>query len=740
MNSLSKIKKTFTLENIIFSTSQKNDNFKIIAAIDKSNGKQEKIKGSLEEFIKGKEITGYFTPIKDPRYGDQFLINSILDYTPSSKEIKNTVSALLGKVPARDLFKKEGISLETFSKVASGNYAFESLSGIGEKNLKKINEKINDQFDIIFLSSLLSGNAITKKMASKILKYNSSISSCVHMVKNEPHKLMDIPGVGFVKADNISFYADEEIPIESRLLTCADSLLEKNEENGSTFMKLSQFEHQVLELLKKENLDFSSLYENEKFIITENIIARSKTLKVELVIATLIASKMEKEIPFPKDKNFVQEFIDEYQKENKFNFTPAQAQFLELFTQKNVVCLLGYAGTGKSAIQKATVELCKSVGWTVSQAAPTGRAAQVMKGYTGNESFTLHSMFKVNQTFDNEPILPGDYQAFGDVLLVDEGSMIDIFVGEYLTAGVKKVKRLALVGDPEQLPSVGAGRFLKDLIEGGVPHVELTDVFRQSEGGILDMATKARNGKNIVPSNPSKAVKIGKDAIFHETDKDNLDKAVVHYIELLLKKVSLEDITVITPKNVGSSGTEVLNKIIQKRFNPQETHKKEISDDRKLFRVGDTILCNRNSVIKNKKTGDKSINNGELGVLQDILYKDNSFGNDKKDIYLVIDFSGVIVEWPYERRNNLSLGYAITIHKMQGSSNKVIIMIADKSSTYMLNRQLIYTGLTRPRKRLILLGDPYTINSAVRKDGSAKRNTMLATYLKQLVYKKEKLK
>lgn len=729
-----KVKKSFILEDLIFKASENNNNFKIFTAIDQETKKKEKVKGALEEFEKGKEIFGYFTPVKDPKYGDQYQINSILDYTPDENEIEKIVANLLGKVPSRDLFRKEEVSLSTYKKIVSGDYPINSLSGIGEKTLSKIDKRITQDLDVIILSSLLSDKGVTKNLAAKILGYNSSISRCKYIVENEPHKLMDIQGVGFAKADNIASYADEKIPIEERMDRCCDFLLKKNEENGSTYMKLSLLKKQIIELLKKEDLNFETLYGREDLVITKTIIGNRKSLNVEATIASFLSQKMKENHASPKSPEEVKDFLRKYQDEKEFYFTDVQSKFFEIFIKNNVVCLLGYAGTGKSAIQKATAELCKYLGWGISQAAPTGRAAQVMKGYTGLDSSTLHSMFKINQPKDNGAIfLPGDISIKKDVLLIDEGSMIDIFVGEYLVSGILSVKRLVIVGDPEQLPSVGAGRFLQDLIDGGVPYVELKDVFRQSEGGILDMATKARKGKNIVPTNSSKAVKIGKDAIFHETDKDNIENAIIHYIKLLNKKVPLEDITVITPKNIGSTGTEKLNRVIQGIFNPRSSTKLEIELNGTVFRVGDTVMCNKNS---NFFQGQ--INNGELGTVRDIGDKliPGKF-NEYKTLCLTVDFSGSTKYWPVSLLEALSLGYATTIHKMQGSSNKAIIMIADKSSTYMLNRQLVYTGLTRPRKRLILLGDAQTINMAVKKDGSAKRNTMLATYLNQLVHNKE---
>lgn len=728
------IRKRITFKNMkmIFSTPKKNSNFKIFVGTEKEENREWKIKAFINELNTSEDITGYFTLVADETYGDQYSLKTVIDYHVDEHEMETVLTNLLGKISTRDLFSKEPRNLDTYYKIINNEYDLTSLNGVGDTTAKRIQKKVIDKLDVIILYSLTSGYGVTENMASKILSHFPSLENCIDIIKNDPYKLQEISNIGFSIADKIAVHSDQDMPIEKRVTAAALKIIEDAANNGSTFVNVKGIQKTISEKMKVENVPIDHLKGNQEFYVDDSIIAKRTSVELEGRIAHDVYKKLKNEIPFPLNKSQINEFLEEYQVKNNFIFTDKQKDFLHLFTNNSVVCLLGYAGTGKSAIQKATSELCKLAGWSINQSAPTGRAAQVMKEYTGIRSSTLHKQFNIN----SKDCDPGMYRVHADVLLVDEGSMIDIVTGEYLTKGAEIVKRLVIVGDPEQLPSVGAGRFLQDIIDGGVPHVELTDVFRQSEGGILDMATKARQGKNIVPSIKNKAVKMGKDAIFHEVDKDNLEQALIHYMNSLLKKVSLEDITIITPKNVGVSGTEKLNQLIQSRFNPKSPSKKEVEHKNNIFRVGDTVLCTKNSSV-----GGRQVNNGELGIIKDIGTKMLMGKEEPREaLCLTIDFGEHTVDWEQSKFKDLNLGYAISIHKMQGSSNKVIIMIADKSSTYMLNRQLIYTGLTRPQKRLILLGDPYTINTAVRKDGSAKRNTMLATYLKKLVHKKEKLK
>lgn len=728
---------TFRIQRIIYSSPKKDTNYKIMLGVNKEDGQEYKIQAFIDHIDLECELSGYFTFTSHVKYGDQYMLNSLLDYEIDEDEMENVLNNLIGKVATKDLFKKEPRSLYTYNAIVSGNYDLNSLNGIGENSAVKIQKKINDKLDSIILFSLLSDSGVTENMASKILKAFPSMKTSIEMVKERPYELQKIKGIGFAVADKIASHIDKDLPLDIRSSAAANSIIEESLSNGSTYIGVKNLQKLVSEKMKVENVPIDHLNEDDRFYIDDKIIALKKSLDSEKVIAKNIHDKLRTNIDFPLNKEQVDQFILRYQEKNEITFTKIQKEFLHLFTKNTVVCLLGYAGTGKSAMQKATTELCKLANWSISQAAPTGRAAQVMKEYTGIESQTLHRTFGIgfsDNDSDKEEDTP-KAKVHSDVLLVDEGSMIDIFVGKHLSNGVKNVKRIVIVGDPEQLPSVGAGRFLQDLIDGGTPFVELKDVFRQSEGGILDMATRARHGKNVVPFKPKKAVKMGKDAIFHETDKDNIEAAIIHYINLLCKKANLEDITVITPKNIGETGTEKLNKVIQNQFNPASPLKKELKHEETTFRKGDTVMCNENSVIKD----EGQVNNGELGVIEDVvvLNKTSKKGERYSVSCLKINFSGSIIHWPETSLKKLKLGYAITIHKMQGSSNKAIIMIADKSSTYMLNRQLVYTGLTRPRKRLILLGDSQTINMAVKKDGSAKRNTMLATYLKQLVHNKE---
>ena len=737
---MEKIRKQFKLSRKIFESKDPGNDFKIYAAIDLDSpkGKLDVIKGLLPDFEENLEVDGFFTPTKSENYGDQYDLKCLIDYEFSQPEIEELAYDLLGKVSFQSLQEKEIINKDFLDKLINNEYDLINLKGMGESKVEKLKAKIQSDIDSIILVSLLKSQNVTEKMAHKILRNYGSIKKSVQIARETPYLLANVKGIGFKKADKVSVYSDQATDINKRVVYATHALLKKNEEAGSTYLTLRLLKEGLAELLDTKEFTLEHLYEDDSIVITENIIGYRKTLDKEQLIASKLLKKMGEDHPFPLSSERVENFLNHYQEKEDFQFAKTQKDFFSLFTQNNIVALLGYAGTGKSALQKATVKLSELAGWKVGQVAPTGRAAQVMQSYTGIESSTLHKRFKVNQVINGEPVEAGGIQAQEQVLLIDECSMIDIVAGEYLVSGIENVKRIVFVGDPEQLPSVGAGRFLQDLIDGGIPYVELKDVFRQSEGGILDLATKARKGKNLVPSNTTKAMKFGSDAIFHEVDKERSEMAITFYIKQLLKKVDLNDIIVITPKNVGVTGTESLNRMIQRQFNPKSLSKKEYSDENIRLRVGDTVLCNANSEVRSFSGKKVMINNGEIGKLIEIEKRTVEFkGRPTETLVLIIDFGGTLVTWRATDSSHLKLGYAITIHKMQGSSSHSIIMVADKSNTYMLNRQLVYTGLTRPRKKLILLGDAQTINMAVKKDGSAKRNTMLATYLKQLVHNKE---
>lgn len=737
---MERFRKQLVFKRQIFESRDTGSNFKIYSMLDSRRKNKETIKGNLPKFKYNDSIDGFFVTTSSLKYGDQLLVKSIMDYEATDDEVKIILSYILGKSACESLYSKETVDKVVFNRVLNNKYDLLSLKGIGESTAEKIKQKVNSSVDVLMVAALLQDNMVSEKMAARILDEYTSITQVVHIVKNEPHLLSDVKGMSFKKADKISAYADVDISFERRVNLATQEILKKNSEAGSTCMTLSSFKKKLNELLSVDKVDISTLYDNEDIVVTDKFIGERYALSKEKNIANRIFNKMIEQRPFPINKEAIDNFLDDYQKKENFIFTETQKKFFSVFTENNVVALLGYAGTGKSALQKAVVELSKHAKWSVAQSAPTGRAAQVMTSYTGIKSNTLHKRFRINQTIRGEKQSPGDNQVKEKVLLVDESSMIDIVIGEYLTSGIDDLSRLVFVGDPEQLPSVGAGRFLQDLIDGGVQHVELKDVFRQSEGGILDMATNARQGKHLVPSNQKKAVKFGSDTIFHEIDREDGEKAVTYYVRLLLSKMSLDDIIVVAPKNVGMLGTESLNRLIQRQFNPRSTEKAEFKNSYTRFRVGDTILCNANTEIPDENGESIIINNGEIGKFLAVKNVTVTYKGSPKEIdALVIDFSGNIVHWPKTESHNLKLGYAITIHKMQGSSSRAIIMIADKSDTYMLNRQLVYTGLTRPQKKLVLLGDAKTINMAVKKDGSAKRNTMLGTYLKQLVQNKEKL-
>ena len=419
---------------------------------------------------------------------------------------------------------------------------------------------------------------------------------------------------------------------------------------------------------------------------------------------------------------------------NDIELSEKQKEAVRSVNDNNVLVITGGPGTGKTTIIRSIIEIYEKHGNKVVLCAPTGRAAKRMQETTGKDACTLHRLLEIgkfdeNSLFTNEE---NDYQGEpidADVIVVDEMSMVDMFLMNYLLKCIYKGTKLILVGDSDQLPSVGPGSVLKDIIESEkVSTIHLDKIFRQAaRSKIIVNAHKVNNGENF----------ISKDEVQEDSKEDfffikeaNQEKILSELISLCTGRLQkfgnynfLDNIQVLTPTKKGVLGTKELNITLQQYLNPPSESKKEKKANGVIFRVGDRIMQVKNNYEiywerrDGKKEDGKGVFNGEIGTILDI-------DDDEKVVTIKFD-DEKLVWYQFSELEQIEHSYAITIHKAQGSEFDVVIRVAPRTTPFLLTRNLLYTGITRAKELLIIIGGNDTISYMIQNIDSKKRNTGL---------------
>lgn len=627
------------------------------------------------------------------------------------------------------------------------------LQGIGGKTFNKIKEKIIENFSLSTLIAEYSG-CLSINVLSKLLDKYKTGDNIKYRLQNEPYKtLCSLDRIGFKKADSILLAIDklneqneqngEEsvIKFEEKLVSskqrCVEAilfLLKENENKGNTKANLIELRSECFKLVPETSERFNEA------IIDDRIYYNSETLE----IASKYTYQMEFHIA-QKIKNNVYNQdnvwnIDtkKYRNTGDITLTDEQIETLNKLCKYNIVILEGKAGTGKTNTIKSILNMLSDNNKAYELLAPTGRAAKVMSKYTSRDASTIHREIAHN-LFNNKDTPQDEWDKIifsNGVVIVDEFSMVDVYLFYKLLESIDfSTTKLLLIGDSSQIPSVGCGNLLNDFIESKViPTTTLTRIFRYGEGGLMKVATDTRNSKPYLNNSmKNKMTSFGKgDYIFIDTNSENITKNIVAlYKKLLDKGFSIGDIQVLSAKNVGNSGSIELNNEIQKIANPNYAKSKFMKVGDITYYIGDLVIQKQNNYkakIDDDDIGDDVedevedsvtfIANGESGIIEDII-----------DGEVIINFDGFRIKYTQSDMQLVKLGYAISIHSSQGGSARIIILCTPKSHTFMLNSNLLYTGLTRMRERCFHFGSINTINIAVKKKANLLRNTFMLKML-----------
>lgn len=613
------------------------------------------------------------------------------------------------------------------------------LKGIGEFTFNKIKTKIIENFCLADFVSEFDG-LFSISIAKKLYDKYSSIEMMKQRLAEEPYKsLCEISGIGFKKADSILLEIDKnskkkikhgEIPIfqfdfdlrssEERCLAYILYALSENEKNGNTKMNLANLRSECLKEVPETIEHFASAIKSDAIFYEKETmsISRSITYQTEQFIANCILSAIESGcIKWNVD-------LEKYKHFENFQLTDEQMESIKMLCTYPISILNGGAGVGKTYCTKTMVQIIKDKKKNFLLLSPTGKAAKKLSEYTHESAMTIHRGLGYRPPDNWE--YNKDNKLYYDVIIIDEFSMVDIWMFKRVLEAVDFSRtRILLIGDDAQLPSIGAGNILYDFMRSGmIPVTTLTKIFRYGEGGLMKIADDIR--KTIPYLNKENAGKLtafgtNQDYIFIDSVSDKIPTKVVQlYKKFLNEGYNITDIQVLTAKNVGGCGSIFLNQEIQKVANKNYGSLNKLTIGEISYYVNDIVIQKVNNYKANIAYTEQQclIANGETGTIKKI---------EGNTVY--IDFDGVLICYTKEEMNTIGLGYAISIHKSQGSGFKIVILCSPKTDIFMMNSNLLYVGVTRTQQKCYHIGSIGAINATIKKKENFDRDTHLKNML-----------
>ncbi|MCI5727273.1 MAG: ATP-dependent RecD-like DNA helicase [Clostridium sp.] len=685
------------------------------------------------------KLTGNW--IVHKQFGKQFSVTNCEEILPTTiegieKYLTSGIIKGIGPVTARRIVNYFGEkSLEILDNDID---RLKEIEGIGKKKFEIIKQSYFEHYDLRNIIMYLQEFGLTQGQCMKI--YRTLGKESINKIKQDPYMLCrDIKGIGFSIADKIANQIGIDKNSESRIKSGIDFVISRFCGYGNTFMPMEDVlaETKSLLLVDEEEIA-SSIY---SLVIEKNLYVNKINDKEAVFLPLYYHSEVgiRDKIAMLSMKiinmlNIDVDFeINNFERKNNITFATSQREAIKNAFCEGIEIITGGPGTGKTTIIKAIIDIYENQGMKVLMAAPTGRAAKRITESTGREAKTIHRLLQITAGEEDGVFETLDDDVLdGDVIIIDEASMIDIFLMNNLLSAMKVGMRLILVGDADQLPSVGAGNVLKDLINSKfIKVVKLKEIFRQGLESLITMnAHRINNGE--MPFLNQK----GKDFYFIQQEgNENIANVILDLVNRRLPNFNSNwsktaDIQVLSSMKRGILGIENLNIRLQEVLNPKSKYKKERKVKNYIFREGDKVMQTKNNYsVKwlsdkvNCITEGEGVFNGDMGFIQKI---------DEEEDTLTVVFEDKRVIYSRENMDELELAYAITIHKSQGSEFKVVVIPCFMGSPFLMSRNLIYTGITRAKELVVVVGYPKALKYMVENNYIQERYSSLEYRLKEL--------
>ncbi len=681
--------------------------------------------GSFVDLNEDFDYVFYCDLVNHPKYGTQLKVDNYEKLLPEDKSstIAYLSSGIFPKVGLRTATKIVNALGDNALDIILDNYnALLMIPGMTDKKAQEIYNILKEEKSSFKIIIYLQELGFSFNQSNKI--YKEYGNDTYNIIDSDIYKLVEIKEIPFSLVDKIAIKLEIEILDERRIMSgILHSISDICYKRGDTYSDIESIYLNLLNALNI-NIDIESireylnkLIENDKVVLEDDNYYLKTYYDMELRISNKINYLIKKKKS--KIKN-IDDNIDLLEKLFSIKYNDLQKNAVISSLENNITIITGGPGTGKTTIIKAIVEAYKSINnYSMDELnknlvllAPTGRASKRIREATGFYASTIHKFLKWNKETD-EFMVNENNKNYAKFLIIDETSMIDVFLLDNLFKGLFDDIKIVFVGDYNQLPSVLPGQVLKDMIDSKVINtIELKELYRQKEDSyIISLANEINDG--ILSENCF--VKCG-DYNFIECSRNNIEKCVVDICDKYIEKgFNEKDIQILAPMYKGINGIDNLNKKLQDVFNKKEG-KKEINYTNNIFREKDKIL-------QTKNIPDTDISNGDIGIIESIDLIDNS---------ILIDFDSEYLECSKQDLDNIKLGYAISIHKAQGSEFDIVIIPMDTSFSRMLYRKLIYTAVTRAKKYLLLVGERQALINAVNNIQEQSRFTGLKNRLTKI--------
>jgi len=692
------------------------------------------VTGTMADVIEGEEYTFWGQIVQHSKYGEQLQITRYERAKPTSKGLVKYFSSShfkgIGLKTAQKIVDIYGEN--TIDKILEHPEKLQSISGLSAKSREAFISTLRLNYGTEMILAKLANYGIPNKLAIQIL--DEYKEETLDIVENYPYQLVeDIKGLGFTIADQLA----EELGIESQSperfrAGIIHSLLNSCMESGDTYVEARDLLEQTINLLESSRpveldpnqvaLELSHLIEEDKVQQIDAKIFDNSLFYAEEGIHKHLMRILERKEDKDENKESIQRYISTVEKELGIQYDTIQKQAICDAIQNKVFILTGGPGTGKTTVINGIIavyalleglDLKKKSSLPIILAAPTGRAARRMNELTGLPSATIHR--HLGMTGDDDTSHLEDYLD-ADFIIVDEFSMVDTWLANQLFSNISSTSKILIVGDSDQLPSVSPGQVLADLLQiPSIPQTRLERIYRQSEEStIVTLASQIRQG--ILPADFTQKKA---DRSYFEIVSNQIPATIEKILDAAIRSgIPARDIQVLAPMYRGAAGIDAINQLMQELLNPLQKGQISFEASQFQYRSGDKVIHLVNDA-------EVNVFNGDLGYITDLI--PGKYTESKQD-EMMIDFDGNEVSYPRNEWYKIRLAYAMSIHKSQGSEFPVVFLPITSASKRMLERNLIYTAITRAKSKLILLGELQAFDYATKHIGTARKTYLIERF------------